>query len=190
CVFLRIVEALGHYDDYFQMRVDATRKKGLSPLQKCTAAIRILAYGSSADSTNDYVRIGENTTVECLERFVYGVCNIFETEYLRRPKNEDVERLLQMGNARGFPGMLGPIDCMHWELKNCSFSLKVQFCRGDHGKLTIMLESRLPMYLLVLILFLLQHTYKGGHIFVIDNNTDNYNTTWWNIFENLKKVAF
>nr|KYP41929.1 hypothetical protein KK1_036701 [Cajanus cajan] len=38
------------------------------------------------------------------ERFVYGVCNIFETEYLRRPKNEDVERLLQMGNARGFPG--------------------------------------------------------------------------------------
>ncbi|XP_029128773.1 uncharacterized protein LOC114914883 [Cajanus cajan] len=54
-VFLRIVEALGHYDDYFKMRVDATRKNGLSPLQKCTAAICILAYGSSANSTDDYV---------------------------------------------------------------------------------------------------------------------------------------
>nr|KYP50606.1 hypothetical protein KK1_027543 [Cajanus cajan] len=86
------------------MRVDATRKKGLSPLQKCTTAIRILAYGSSADSTDDYIRIGESTAVECLERFVSGVCNIFRAEYLRRPNNEDVERLLQMGNARSFPG--------------------------------------------------------------------------------------
>ncbi|XP_020232047.1 uncharacterized protein LOC109812481 [Cajanus cajan] len=119
-VSLRIVEALGHYDDYFQMRVDATRKKGLSPLQKCTTAIHILAYGSSADSTDDYIRIGESTAVECLERFVSGVCNIFRAEYLRRPNNEDVERLLQMGNARSFPG---------------------NFCQGDHSKPTIMLEA-------------------------------------------------
>ncbi|CAJ2673517.1 unnamed protein product [Trifolium pratense] len=39
-VFLRIVDALGNHDEYFQMRVDATGKMGLSPLQKCTSAIR------------------------------------------------------------------------------------------------------------------------------------------------------
>ena len=39
--------------------------------------------------------------------------SIFGNEYLRRPNNEDTERLLQMGVARGFPGMLGSIDCMH-----------------------------------------------------------------------------
>ena len=84
-------------------------------MQKCTIAIRILAYGSPADSVDKYVQIGETTVVECLERFVSGICTIFGNEYLRRPNNEDTERLLQMGAARGFPGMLGSIDCMHEE---------------------------------------------------------------------------
>ncbi|KAK2421786.1 hypothetical protein QL285_032376 [Trifolium repens] len=140
-VFLRIVAALGNHDEYFQMRVDATRKMGLSPLQKCTAAIRMLAYGSPADIVDEYVRIGESTTIECLERFVRGVNEVFGAEYLRRPNNNDVDRLLQMGEARGFPGMLGSIDCMHWEWKNCPVAWKGQFCRGDHGKPTIMLEA-------------------------------------------------
>ncbi|XP_045810385.1 putative nuclease HARBI1 [Trifolium pratense] len=140
-VFLRIVEALGNHDNYFQTRVDAVRRVGLSPLQKCTAAIRLLAYGVPADNVDDYVRIGESTTVECLERFVTGVYTIFGPQYLRRPNNEDTERLLRIGEARGFPGMLGSIDCMHWEWKNCPVAWKGQFCRGDHGKPTIMLEA-------------------------------------------------
>ncbi|XP_058768837.1 uncharacterized protein LOC131642629 [Vicia villosa] len=140
-LFLRIVETLGNHDEYFQMRVDATGKMGLSPLQKCTSAIRMLAYGSSADIVDEYVRIGESTAIECLERFVRGVNEVFGAEYLRRPNNNDVEHLLQMGESRGFPGMLGSIDCMHWEWKNCPVAWKGQFCRGDHGKPTIMLEA-------------------------------------------------
>ena len=112
-VFLRIVNARSNHDEYFQMRVDALRRKGLPPLQKCTTAIRILAYGSPANSVDEYVRIGETTVVECLKRFVLGICTIFGNEYLRRPNNEDIERLLQMGAACGFLGMLGSIDCMH-----------------------------------------------------------------------------
>ena len=46
-----------------------------------------------------------------------------------------------MGESRGFPGMLGSIDCMHWEWKNCPVAWKGQFFRGDHGKPTIMLEA-------------------------------------------------
>ncbi|XP_058783699.1 uncharacterized protein LOC131658422 [Vicia villosa] len=61
-VFLRIVDALGNHDEYFQMRVNAT-------------------------------------------------------------------------------GMLGSINCMHWEWKNCPIAWKGQFCRGDHGKPTIKLEA-------------------------------------------------
>jgi hypothetical protein len=45
-VFFRIVEALGIHDEYLRMRADAVRRRGLLPLQKCTVAIRILAYGS------------------------------------------------------------------------------------------------------------------------------------------------
>ncbi|KAI5384778.1 hypothetical protein KIW84_071683 [Lathyrus oleraceus] len=79
-VFLRIVDALGNHDEYFQMRVDATGKMGLSPLQKCTSAIRMLAYGSLADLIDEYVRIGESTSIECLERFVKGVNVVFGAE--------------------------------------------------------------------------------------------------------------
>ncbi|XP_058772575.1 uncharacterized protein LOC131646582 [Vicia villosa] len=118
-VFLRLVEALGNHDEYFQRRIDAVGRRGLSPLQKCTAAIRILAYGSPADIVDDYVHIGESTTLECLDKFVMGVCTIFGAQYMRRPNNEDIARLLQINATRGFPG---------------------QFSRGDHGKPTIMLE--------------------------------------------------
>src|ERR1044072_9286250 len=123
------------------MRVDATGKMGLSPLQKCTSAIRMLAYGSPADVVDEYVRIGESTSIECLQRFVRGVNVVFGAEYLRKPNNTDVEHLLQMGESQGFPGMLGSIDCMHWEWKNCPVAWKGQYCRGDHGKPIIMLEA-------------------------------------------------
>ncbi|XP_062103274.1 uncharacterized protein LOC133814310 [Humulus lupulus] len=115
-------------------------RRELSPLQKCTAAMRMLAYGSLADYVDEYVRIGETTAIECLVNFVRGVDDIFGTEYLRRPNAGDIHRLLQMGEAHGFPGMLGSIDCMHWEWKNCPVAWKVQFTRGDHGRPTIMLE--------------------------------------------------
>ncbi|XP_016191774.1 uncharacterized protein LOC107632620 [Arachis ipaensis] len=81
-VFLQIVDALSNVYPYFQQRVDATGRRGLSPLQKCTAAIRMLAYGVAADAVDDYVRISESTTIECLKKFVEGVISVFEDEYL------------------------------------------------------------------------------------------------------------
>ncbi|KAK7243211.1 hypothetical protein RIF29_38001 [Crotalaria pallida] len=140
-VFLRNVQALGEHDEYFQLRVDGCGRQGLSPLQKCTSAIRMLAYASPADSLDDYVRMGESTSVECLEKFTSGVIKIFGEEYLRRPTTDDIQRLLQIGNDRGFPGMLGSIDCMHWEWKNCPVAWQGQFSRGDHGNPTVMLEA-------------------------------------------------
>ncbi|XP_010696025.3 uncharacterized protein LOC104908599 [Beta vulgaris subsp. vulgaris] len=69
---------------------------GLSPLQKCTAAIRILAYGTSADIVDEYIKIGESTAIECVFRFCRAVIDAFGGLYLRRPTNADVQRLLQM----------------------------------------------------------------------------------------------
>jgi hypothetical protein len=36
-----------------------------------------LAYGSPADIVDEYVRIGESTSIECLERFVRGINEVF-----------------------------------------------------------------------------------------------------------------
>ncbi|XP_020963991.1 uncharacterized protein LOC107611553 [Arachis ipaensis] len=118
-VFLRIVDALSDVYPYFQQWVDANGRRGLSALQKCTAAIRMLAYGVAADAVDDYVCIGESTTIECLEKFVEGVISVFEDEYLRKPNPNDVQRLLQMAEGRGFPGM---------------------YMSGYHGVATILLE--------------------------------------------------
>ena len=42
------------------------------------------------------------------------VIAMFGDYYLRLPNNIDIARLLQTGEQRGFSGMLGSIDCMHW----------------------------------------------------------------------------
>ena len=118
-LFLRIVEALGHHSEYFQLRYDAFGKRGLSLITKCTAAMRMLAYGVAADCVDEYLKIGASTAIECLKQFALGVVEVFGEEYMRKPNQVDVDRLLQVAEARDFPGMLGSIDCMHWEWKNC-----------------------------------------------------------------------
>lgn len=112
-LLLRIVNELGQWSPYFTYRADCAGRVGLSPLQKCTAAMRMLAYGTPADALDEYLKIGKCTVLECLDKFARGVIEVFGADYLRHPTREDIERLLQDNEARGFPGMLGSIDCMH-----------------------------------------------------------------------------
>jgi hypothetical protein len=140
-LFLRIVDALGEWSPFFKLKYDATNRPGLSPIQKCTAAIRQLATGSTADGFDEYIKIGESTAVECLKFFVKGVNEIFGTEYLRRPTVQDLERLLEKSERDGFPGKIGSVDCMHWRWEKCPYGWKGMYTRGDHGVPTIILEA-------------------------------------------------
>ena len=140
-LFLRIVDVLGEWSPFFTLRYDALNRPGLSLIQKCTAAIRQLAYGSPTDQLDEYIKIGESTALECLKRFVEGVIVVFGAEYLRRPTVQDIERLMEIGERRGFPGMLGSIDCMHWQWEKCPYGWKGMYTRGDHGVPTIILEA-------------------------------------------------
>ncbi|KAL0862816.1 hypothetical protein Bca101_041934 [Brassica carinata] len=128
---MRIVDRLSAEIPYFQQRRDATGRFGHSPLQKVTTAICMIAYGGAADAFDEYLRIGETTALLCLEHFVQGIIDLFEDEYLRRPMPEDLQRLLDIGEQRGFPGMIGSIDCMHWEWKNCPTAWKGQYTCGS-----------------------------------------------------------
>ncbi|CAN6879006.1 unnamed protein product, partial [Brassica oleracea] len=101
-LFQRIVHHLSTEIPYFQQSEDATGRSGLTPLQKCTAAIRQLAYGCAADTVDEYVRIGETTARKCLHNFAAGIITLFGDEYLRRSTPEDLERLLHIGEERGF----------------------------------------------------------------------------------------
>ncbi|XP_056849929.1 uncharacterized protein LOC108840392 isoform X1 [Raphanus sativus] len=139
-LFMHIVDRLSNEVQYFRETHDALGRKSLSPLQKCTAAIRVLAYGSAADTVDEYLRLGSSTTRLCVENFVDGIINLFGEEYLRRPTEADLQRLLYVAECRGFPGMIGSIDCIHWEWKNCPSAWKGQYARGS-GKPTIVLEA-------------------------------------------------
>ncbi|XP_056691669.1 uncharacterized protein [Spinacia oleracea] len=67
----------------------------------------MLAYGTAADSVDEYIKIAQSTTRESLVHFVKGVRLAFTEEYLRRPTATDSQRLLHDGERRGFPGMMG-----------------------------------------------------------------------------------
>ena len=139
-LFLKIVNAVEGHDPYFVQMPDACGKLGLSAIQKCTAAIRQLAYGTPADAVDEYIRIAESTALESLKRFCMAVIDLYEEEYLRYPTVEDIERLLAVGESRGFPGMLGSLDCMHWTWKNCPSAWAGQYT-GKEKEPTLVLEA-------------------------------------------------
>ncbi|XP_021822996.1 uncharacterized protein LOC110764053, partial [Prunus avium] len=117
-----------NYDTYFIQKYDAVGVLGLLLEQKLTAALRMLAYGAFAEQVDEIARMGKSTILECLVRFCDTVKNLYTREYLRKPTPWDLQRLLQKGEARCFPGMIGSIDCMHWQWKNCPTAWQ-----GDYG---------------------------------------------------------
>ncbi|XP_073355182.1 uncharacterized protein [Aegilops tauschii subsp. strangulata] len=109
-VFNRIREGVVAHDPYFECKTDALGKLGFSSYQKCTAAIRMLAYGIPDDLVDEYVRMSETTCLMSMYKFCQAVIEVFGPEYLRQPTAADTERLLATNAARGFSGMLASID--------------------------------------------------------------------------------
>jgi hypothetical protein len=108
-VFVRIMNALEEYDDYFIQKRNATGTLKLLCLQKVAAAFWMIANGVAADATDEYVRVGESIALEYLRKFVVAVVEAFEPKYLRLANEHDTARLLAIGEIRGFPGMLGSL---------------------------------------------------------------------------------
>jgi hypothetical protein len=69
-LFLHIIEELDKWSDYFTTRTNCTSRQGLTPLQKCTAAIRQLTNGSAVDHLDEYLKIGDTTALEALKKLL------------------------------------------------------------------------------------------------------------------------
>ena len=145
-LFLRILHTLQQHNHYFVQRINAANTVGLSGEQKMTVALRMLAYSMSVDSLDEYFRIGETTTIECVKRFCQGVVEIFGPEYLRSLNAANISRLLRKANQRGFPRMLGSLDCMHWAWKNYPVAYHGMYTGHVHQP-TIVLEVVVSYYL-------------------------------------------
>ncbi|GJT77143.1 hypothetical protein Tco_1043868 [Tanacetum coccineum] len=96
---------------YFRVRIDAIGRNSIGPILKCTSAIRQMAYGTAPDAFDE-------------------------------PTATDIQKTYQLHEEKhGLPGMLGSIDCMHWDWKNCPKALHGQFKRSTHKYPTLMLEA-------------------------------------------------
>ncbi|XP_028126817.1 uncharacterized protein LOC114323416 [Camellia sinensis] len=105
-----------------------------------TTTLRMLTYEITADCMDEYLRIGESTALNSLKKFVKAIVVIYSDKYLKPSNNDDIARLLTVGESRGFPGMLGSIDCMHWKWKSCLTVLSEMYTSQIHEP-TIILEA-------------------------------------------------
>ncbi|GKE44309.1 hypothetical protein Tco_1471593 [Tanacetum coccineum] len=84
-LFNQIVNAVTNHSAYFQSNPDYAGREGISPLIKCTSAIRQLAY---------------------------AVMEIYGPEFLRKPAVTDIEKLYRHHEEKHrFLEMLVSIDC-------------------------------------------------------------------------------
>ncbi|XP_038699687.1 uncharacterized protein LOC119996983 [Tripterygium wilfordii] len=126
-----IIIDLEESQPYFRLKYDCVGRPGFSSIQKMTAALRVLAYGSPIDREDDALMIAQITAIDT---------------YLQAPNEADLARLLAENEARGFPDMIGSLDCMHWEWHNCPTAWHGQFV-GHTGRLTLILEAVASMNL-------------------------------------------
>jgi hypothetical protein len=75
--------------------------------------VRQLTYDMVTDTIDEYLKLGKSTTLECLEYYCVSIIECLEAEFLHRPIIADTRRLLANVEERGFPGMLGSINCMY-----------------------------------------------------------------------------
>nr|GFA19150.1 hypothetical protein [Tanacetum cinerariifolium] len=131
--FNRIVTAVTNYDPFFHNNTDCTGREGISPLIKCTSAIRQLAYGVNDNFLDEYMQISERSSRMDLDHFCEAVMEIYGHEFLRKPMLTDTEKLYRHHEENhGFLGMLGSLDCMDWEWFGCPYAFKGQYVRRNH----------------------------------------------------------
>ena len=118
-LFLHIADAMEARDSYSKNKTNAAGELGQSALQKIATTMRMITSSVPVDSVDEIKWVGESTSILKLRRMLKALIQIFDKEYLRSPNTDYTARLMAIGASRGFPGVLGCLDYMHWRWKNC-----------------------------------------------------------------------
>ncbi|GJT25614.1 reverse transcriptase domain-containing protein [Tanacetum coccineum] len=93
-LFNRIVTKVTNHDAYFRNNIDCTKKEGISPLLKCTSAVRQLAYDVNADFLDEYLQMSNGSSrkhgflemlesLDCMDWEWFGCLYGFKWKYVR-----------------------------------------------------------------------------------------------------------
>ncbi|KAE9050532.1 hypothetical protein PR001_g2293 [Phytophthora rubi] len=132
--------AVVQYDSFFGQTRDTAGRVRVSSLLRVISAFRVLAYASSFDVIDENWEMSESTVKNCVRHFCEAVIAVFSPEYFRPPTPSSISELLEENAKRGFVGMVGSIDCMHWGWKICPIEVAGQH-KGKEKKLSKVLEA-------------------------------------------------
>ncbi|XP_021996290.1 uncharacterized protein LOC110893491 [Helianthus annuus] len=130
-LFVKISNDLAGEFPFFTQRESASHKVGFSGIEKCTAAIRQLAYDTASDAWDKYLRISSRMCYLSVRETIFEDAN-------RRRRSTSIRAHQRI---HGFPGMLGSLDCTHWGWAACPTAWKGQHYRGDHDDPTLILKA-------------------------------------------------
>jgi hypothetical protein len=126
----------------FVHRQDATKKRGIHPLCRLVACLRVLAYGTSADMQDEYLQMSKSATAESIHDFCRVMLEEFGNEYFNRcPREEERDRSMKKMEHRGFKGAFASWDCKHFVWKNCPVRWAGNYQGHCGGKRTFILEA-------------------------------------------------
>ena len=76
-LFVKIAQACEANCQYFTQKRNVMGLKGFSAYQKISAAMRVIVYDVPADYADEYLHIGEDTTIESVRIFAKVIVRVF-----------------------------------------------------------------------------------------------------------------
>jgi hypothetical protein len=95
-MFIDICHSAARRKQYFQQTENTARVPGFTIIQKVAAVVRMLGYGGSTNRLDEYIRMGESTILECVNKFTRTIVEEYSDIYLREPNDQDIARLLDV----------------------------------------------------------------------------------------------
>ena len=89
---------------------------------KLLRSLKHLGYGCATNAWINYFQMGKSTGCLCVERFCKTIAQItaLHEQYLQPYTSADMQCISELHeHVHGVPGMLGSLDCMHVNWKNC-----------------------------------------------------------------------
>jgi hypothetical protein len=107
---------------------------------KVTAVFRQFAYGSSSDELDEQYQISSTVLDEAKLFFCDVVIAKFEDTYMPRISQSLARHVIQKHEKIGWPGLLGSLDCSHWDWIRCPKSMHGEFKQGGDKHPSIVYE--------------------------------------------------